>query len=376
MTDKAFILCVDDEPINVTIMEEILAEQYQIECVSSGQACLELIEQRRPDLVLLDVNMPDMDGLETCEILRNSAATSDVPVIFVSALATETELLAGYQAGGDDYITKPFSEDILQRKIEIVLEAESRKRKLLEVADNTVQAFVRNQSSMGELDMVVNFLHDCFKQTEFHGLSKVVFNCLGRLQLDSSLIFIVDPEPLYWFSDDIDRPMERQILLNLNSQDRIVKFGMRMAINGTRSTILIRNMPDQTEKMEKLTEYLTIIIEGLDAKINSMAIEDGLRRHHQALDSSINQANTLFEGIKLADRKQRKKGDKIRSKLSNDIEQLTKKKDLNATQNKALQQIVKRFEDQSDTLNDERQLMFYQVETLISDIIGSLPGKK
>lgn len=375
MAEQAFILCVDDEPINITIMEELLAEQYQVECVGSGQACLDVIEQRRPDLVLLDVNMPDMDGLETCESLRNNPATSDIPVVFVSALATETELMAGYQAGGDDYITKPFSEDILQRKIEIVLEAESRKHQLLKMTDSAVQALKRNQGSMSELDMVVNFLHDCFKQADFAGLSKVVFNCLGRLQLDSCMVFIVEPEPLYWFSDSIDRPMERQILLNLNSQDRIVRFGTRMAINCSKATILVRNMPDEVDIMTRLTEHLTVIIEGLDAKINCMQVEEDLSRHRRALDESIVHAKSHLDEINSAEKKQRIRADRICSKLFSDIEQLTQKKGLDAAQNKALQQIVKRFEDQTEKLNDERQLMHDGVEILISEVIETLTEK-
>ena len=215
MSSKATILCVDDEPINIVIMEELLAESYQLQSVTSGEDCLEAVDQQRPDLILLDVNMPGMDGLETCSKLRKNPGTTDIPVVFVSALATETELMAGYQAGGDDYITKPFSEDILQRKIEIVLQAEEKKHQLQEITDSAVQALIENQGNISELDMVVNFLQDCFKQTEFHGLSRVVFNCLGRFELDTSLMFLTDPEPLYWFSDDINRPMEQQILLSL-----------------------------------------------------------------------------------------------------------------------------------------------------------------
>ena len=88
MNDKAFILCVDDEPINIVIMEELLAENYELESVTSGKACLAAIERRQPDLVLLDVNMPGLDGLEACATLRNNPATMRVPIIFVSALAT------------------------------------------------------------------------------------------------------------------------------------------------------------------------------------------------------------------------------------------------------------------------------------------------
>lgn len=375
MADQAFILCVDDEPINITIMEELLTEKYRVECVGSGRACLDVIEQRRPDLVLLDVNMPDMDGLETCQALKNNPATCDIPVIFVSVLATEAELMAGYQAGGDDYITKPFSENILQRKIEIVLESEAKKQQLLEMTDSAVEAMMRSHGSMSDLEMVVNFLHDCFKQSEIHGLSKVVFNYLNRLQLESSLMFIVEPEPHYWFSDDIDRPMERQILLNLNGQDRIVKFGSRMAINCSSATLLVRNMPDDEDKLERLTRHLIVVIEGLDARLKSMETGDTLSRLRRALDTSINHTRKQLDDVKGAVRKQRSKADRLNTKLLIDLELLVQKAGLEASQVKVMLQRLKRFREQAEKLNDERELMHDRVEKLIGEIIDSLTDK-
>ncbi|MFT5505573.1 MAG: two-component system sensor histidine kinase/response regulator [Gammaproteobacteria bacterium] len=93
---QPFILCVDDEPINLVIYREILKDKYNIETVSNGLDCITITEQRRPDLILVDVNMPDMNGLETCYRLKANPETSDIPVIFVSARATDSELMEGY----------------------------------------------------------------------------------------------------------------------------------------------------------------------------------------------------------------------------------------------------------------------------------------
>ncbi len=372
MSNKAFILCVDDEPINIAIMEELLADNYQLQSVSSGEACLKVVGQQRPDLILLDVNMPGMDGLETCSRLRGDPLTADIPVVFVSALATESELMAGYQAGGDDYITKPFSEDILQRKIEIVLEAEDKKQQLQDITDSAVQALIANQDNISELDMVVNFLQGCFKQTEFHGLSRVVFNCLGRFELDSSLLFLTDSEPLFWFSDDIDRPMERQILLSLNSQDRIVRFGTRMAINSSHATILIRNMPLETDKVTRLTEYISILIEGLDAKIRCMAVEDQLDQQWDLMYSTADGLKTQLELAKARDKKQKIKSGRIVARLGSDIAQVIEKKELTTTQGRALAQVVKRVSLQTEKLNEERGIIQQDLEVFLADNIKSL----
>ena len=128
MNSKPLILCVDDEPVNLTIMEELLQDNYELSIVKSGESCLQQVDIQKPDLILLDVNMPEMDGLETCARLKADAETAEIPIIFVSALASQAELMAGYEAGGDDYITKPFSEEILQKRFRSCLQVSAENR--------------------------------------------------------------------------------------------------------------------------------------------------------------------------------------------------------------------------------------------------------
>jgi len=161
MGSRALILCVDDEPVNLMILEELLQDSYELTSASSGEGCLQQVELRKPDLILLDVNMPDIDGLETCARLKADPETAEIPIIFVSALASQEELMAGYEAGGDDYITKPFSEEILQKKIEIVLASQQSRLELKQISDQAVAALQNNLSLTEELGMVVKFLHQC-----------------------------------------------------------------------------------------------------------------------------------------------------------------------------------------------------------------------
>ena len=163
MSSRALILCVDDEPVNLMILEELLQDSYELTSARSGAGCLQQVEMQKPDLILLDVNMPDIDGLETCARLKADPETAEIPIIFVSALASQEELMAGYEADSDDYITKPFSEDI-------------------------------------------------------------------------------------------NRPMERQILGSLRGQDRVVSFGTRLALSSDHVAILVRNLPTTRDNLGQLEE--------------------------------------------------------------------------------------------------------------------------
>ncbi len=283
MGSKALILYVDDEPVNLIIMQEFLQDSYELITVNSGEGCLQQVAIQKPDLILLDVNMPEVDGLETCARLKADAETAEIPIVFVSALASQTELMAGYEAGGDDYITKPFSEEILQKKLQIVLASQQRKQELKQISEQAVEALRNNLSDTDELGMVIEFLHQCQTVSTLDELARNVFDCLREFELDSSLLILDKPENRIWFSDDIERPMESQILASLRGQDSVVSFGTRLAISSDHATILVRNLPSGQKKIARVRGYLTILIGGLNSRINAMQRESLLDQRGQVL---------------------------------------------------------------------------------------------
>jgi CheY-like chemotaxis protein len=119
MRRKNKLLVVDDNPVNLSIVEEMLASEYRIAFAQNGPDALRIAASFRPAYILLDVMMPGMDGLEVCRHMRATPGLKDIVIIMVSAKAMPSELAAGISAGADDYITKPFDEvellEILRR---------------------------------------------------------------------------------------------------------------------------------------------------------------------------------------------------------------------------------------------------------------------
>ena len=105
---RSQILIVDDTPANIRILVEALKDSYELRVATNGRECLESVEEAPPNLILLDILMPEMDGYETCARLKGLGIASDIPVIFISALAEVAEKSQGFTAGAVDYITKPF----------------------------------------------------------------------------------------------------------------------------------------------------------------------------------------------------------------------------------------------------------------------------
>jgi two-component system sensor histidine kinase/response regulator len=106
---KADILIVDDLPDNLHLLSSMLMEQnYQVRNAINAQRAFKAIERQIPDLILLDIKLPDLNGYEVCRRLKASAKTSEIPVIFISALDDVFDKITAFEAGGVDYITKPF----------------------------------------------------------------------------------------------------------------------------------------------------------------------------------------------------------------------------------------------------------------------------
>ena len=103
------ILVVDDTPANIQTVAAILKGQgYQLSVATNGKQALDVVEKMRPDLILLDVMMPEMDGFETCQRIKSSEAWRDIPIIFLTAKTDTADLVKGFEMGAVDYVGKPF----------------------------------------------------------------------------------------------------------------------------------------------------------------------------------------------------------------------------------------------------------------------------
>ena len=120
---KSRILLVDDTPANIKILADLLRKDYLLSVATSGADALEIAGGHdRPDLVLLDIMMPDMDGYEVCRRLKADSTTQDVPVIFITAMSEVEDETMGFSLGAVDYITKPIRPPIVKARVAAHLE--------------------------------------------------------------------------------------------------------------------------------------------------------------------------------------------------------------------------------------------------------------
>ena len=117
MSKRFKILVVDDEPIDLQVISAALKDKYEVIAAQSGQEAIDLTRQHKPDLILLDVMMPEMSGYEVCSSIKSDAQIADIPIIFVTAFNTRDGEIGGLEAGAIDYVTKPIIFELLNLRV-------------------------------------------------------------------------------------------------------------------------------------------------------------------------------------------------------------------------------------------------------------------
>ncbi len=167
MENRAHILIVDDMPPNIRLVRAILKDQYMLSVATSGEEALLIAAKYRPDLILLDVEMPGMDGYETCTRLKGRPETSAIPVLFLTAKSQTEHMVEGFEVGGADYISKPFEAVVLLKRVSthlqnyLYLKQEQRARKESENNLETSQAQLQMTSE--EKDRLLKLFNETQK---------------------------------------------------------------------------------------------------------------------------------------------------------------------------------------------------------------------
>ncbi len=129
MSDGRTVLVAEDEPdIRALITFSLQYAGYRVIEALNGEDAVKLAEEEQPDLILLDVRMPKMNGYQACTVLKAQDSTREIPVVFLSARGQETEIRQGLELGAEEYILKPFAPDELYRRVGGILERQERRK--------------------------------------------------------------------------------------------------------------------------------------------------------------------------------------------------------------------------------------------------------
>lgn len=277
MSYKVFV--VDDDATTGIMVESMLDDAAVVEHFTCGAMCLERLQGGFPDIFLLDVEMPGMDGYELCRRIKATPEGGPVPVIFLSSHDRLEDVLAGYDAGAQDYVLKPFEHIGLQRKIDNMMrivreriEAQSQAKAVEEV----VNVF---SDSLNDNAIVIKYLRSLNECSEFQDVVDLTLSVLDSTHVEGTIqIRMRNLEKTCSHAGE-DLPMEIAVMNHVRGMDHIFEFKNRAVFNFGHISILITNMPLSDPALcGRIRDNLAIVAESADAKL--AAIQSGADKQH------------------------------------------------------------------------------------------------
>jgi diguanylate cyclase (GGDEF)-like protein len=287
--NKKTILIVDDSKLNIQILSDILKTRfYRIVLAKSGKEALEFAKSRKPDLILLDIMMPEINGFEVCRLLKKNSGTVNIPIIFISGLDKSKDIVRGFQVGAVDYIIKPFQKEVVLARVATHLKL-SETQKELEKTNN-------------ELTKLLNEVQYLSFHDEMTGLynRRYFENELDRLSASRQL-------PITIFMADIDKLKEINDNYGHKKGDVYIKDAAKILQNSTRDDDVVARIGGD--------EFAIILVKsGFEtAKSLSERIKYNIKEY--------NQKNKFFERLNIST------GFAIKTKINENIDDIFRQAD-------------------------------------------------
>ncbi|NOQ93146.1 MAG: response regulator [Methylophaga sp.] len=362
MTQQYTILAVDDEPFNLEILEELLEDDYNLVTAENGQICLDTVKESNPDLILMDVNMPVLNGLETCQKLKEDFEVSNIPVIFVSALSTTEEKMAGYKAGGEDYITKPFNEDELLAKIDLTIKASAAIVEQEKNAAETMSMAMTAMSTAGDVGTALQFSNMSFLCKTADELVQALLDTYSAYGLMVTIRYVQGSDVKFYSHSEVIGDTEKQIIEAANDKGRFVDFGKRTLMNYERVSVLIKNMPIEDEmKYGRMKDNIGFLGDSTEARAKSLEVE-------VALNHLLTTTKELLMEVDYDYKDNEGKNDAILSHLHTEMEDAFQYLEMKVADEDRLVSILIEAEDKSKSLYSGG----LKIEEKISRLMGDM----
>jgi len=289
------ILAIDDEILTQTFIQQVLKGEHQVHIASAGEEGIHLAAELLPDIIILDVKMPGMDGYTVCQKLKEDSKTCDIPVLFLSAHTNIEEQLQGYAAGGDDYLVKPCEPETLRAKVNVMLRFRDQSRLLKQQYTEAQKTAHIAMLGSSEIGMAMQFVEQSYLINDYDELANAFFSVTDKLQLICALMFFSHAGAKSYFSDGSASPLEIELLEKMRYQNRIIDFSQRTFINYPNVTLLVKNMPLQDpERYGRIKDLLPTVLGTLSNKIFAMKAGHAIQQQSDELAVSFDQIKTTL----------------------------------------------------------------------------------
>lgn len=266
MEDKAknLVMIVDDVAKNLQVLAAVLYQQgYEIAMADSGAFALEMLKELKPDLILLDVMMPEMDGFEVCKSIKSNGLLDEIPIIFLTAKHETESIVKGFELGAADYVTKPFNSSELISRVNTHIELRRQRERLNELNKNLEEKVKERTaeleqaySRLAKLDTSKSY----FLSLLSHELNTPINGIRGFTRLlESTLTDEEDLEAVHYISDSTDRLKrfaDLSLLLTSLKSERYAIIRESLTVEDMLDEVIFKHEPDVHKKnIEIIKDY-------------------------------------------------------------------------------------------------------------------------
>lgn len=272
------IFAIDDDPMVLDIYNTLLGRDFQLKTFTSTEECEVELSITKPDLFLLDIELPGMDGYAFCQKLKEASETTRIPVIFVSVHDTPDERLKGYDAGALDFIVKPFRPEELLRKVKATEQIIANQKNLQEQLSMSEQLSSLVLASMSESGLVLQFMSKLIGWDTEKDIAEGLLFLMQQYGL-TGVAQTRTGERRYTLSrEGANLPLEVAILNHVSTMETIFEFHNRGVYNYPNATLMVSNMPlHDPDFCGRIRDNLAIAAAGASSRLEAIVAEEALQ---------------------------------------------------------------------------------------------------
>lgn len=290
------VLVVDDDRLFRALIEKALAERFDVASAGSGEEALAHFGETQADLIVLDVEMPGMNGFAVCRKIRE---TSRVPIIFVTAHDTLEYQLEAFDAGGNDIVTKPLSLPVLQRKVELAIQTHAEYQQLSDEKQQLQSMAMNFLSTVGQNGVLMNFVRSSIQCRIHQALADNLVGAMRELGLQSFGVIRHSAGQEAFRTEGEPTRLEADILEKLSSMGRMFQFKKQLVINYDRVSIAVNNVPDNDpECAGNIRDQVAVLAETSEALCDNVAMRQESMERAEQLQMALFKAVSAVESLR------------------------------------------------------------------------------
>lgn len=316
------IMIVDDAEDNRALQRMLLEDHYTVVEAVSGEDCIKQVEASVPDLILLDVNMLGMNGYDTCIHLRKQEKTANLPIIFVSALFKPEERLQGYEAGADDYLTKPIDGEKLLERVNFHLESHVEIVNAQKQAKDSMNVALEAMTYSSEIGQLIDFVKQSQQVKSLEEMGQKVCSAAEEFSLNACAYVVGARQPFAGCDPD---SLEAKVLEKARlSSERIINIGIRTIVKSDQIALLIKNMPvDDESRYGRIKDHLAVLVSICDGRLMALQAQQELANQRSSVLGRV--ITVTEEKLKQFNEKIIEHDDEVRLIMSNMLTELEAK---------------------------------------------------